>query len=99
MHKCVYLTVHITKLQLQTTFSKPLYISHVSMYPKSQFASHYDELLWLLPKGCQSYQSTIHPYILVCFGALCEEYMLSLLSILYQNLWGAPPPLGQACLY
>jgi hypothetical protein len=25
---CVYLTVHITKLQLQTTFSKPLYISH-----------------------------------------------------------------------
>jgi hypothetical protein len=25
---CVYLTVHITKLQLQTTFSKPLYIPH-----------------------------------------------------------------------
>ncbi len=25
---CVYLTVHITKLQLQTTFPKPLYISH-----------------------------------------------------------------------
>jgi hypothetical protein len=28
-HVCVYLTVHITKLQLQTTFPKPLYISHV----------------------------------------------------------------------
>ncbi len=27
---CVYLTVHITKLQLQTTFPKPLYISHIS---------------------------------------------------------------------
>jgi hypothetical protein len=25
---CVYLTVHITKLQLQTTFLKPLYIRH-----------------------------------------------------------------------
>ncbi len=25
---CVYLTVHITKLQLQTTFPKPLCISH-----------------------------------------------------------------------
>jgi len=28
MHRCVYLTIHITKLQLQTTFSKPLYIPH-----------------------------------------------------------------------
>jgi hypothetical protein len=28
MHRCVYLTVHITKLQLQTTFPKPLYISN-----------------------------------------------------------------------
>jgi hypothetical protein len=31
---CVYLTVHITKLQLQTTFPKPLFIydiPHVSM--------------------------------------------------------------------
>jgi hypothetical protein len=25
---CVYLTVHITKLQLQTTFPKPFYIRH-----------------------------------------------------------------------
>jgi hypothetical protein len=25
---CVYLTVHITKLQLQTTFPKPFYIPH-----------------------------------------------------------------------
>ncbi len=25
---CVYLTVHITKLQLQTTFPKSLYIPH-----------------------------------------------------------------------
>ncbi len=25
---CVYLTIHITKLQLQTTFPKPLYIRH-----------------------------------------------------------------------
>ncbi len=25
---CVYLTIHITKLQLQTTFPKPLYIPH-----------------------------------------------------------------------
>jgi hypothetical protein len=25
---CVYLTVHIMKLQLQTTFPKPFYISH-----------------------------------------------------------------------
>jgi hypothetical protein len=25
---CVYLTAHITKLQLQTTFPKPLYIPH-----------------------------------------------------------------------
>ncbi len=29
MHRCVYLRVHITKLQLQTTFSKPLYIFDV----------------------------------------------------------------------
>ncbi len=29
MHRCVYLTVHITKLQLQTTFPKPLYIYHI----------------------------------------------------------------------
>jgi hypothetical protein len=28
MHRCVYLMVHITKLQLQTTFPKPLYIPH-----------------------------------------------------------------------
>ncbi len=28
MHRCVYLTVHITKLHLQTTFPKPLYIPH-----------------------------------------------------------------------
>jgi len=27
-HVCVYLTVHITKLQLQTTFPKPFYIPH-----------------------------------------------------------------------
>jgi hypothetical protein len=27
---CVYLMVHITKLQLQTTFPKPLYIPHSS---------------------------------------------------------------------
>jgi hypothetical protein len=25
---CVYLTLHITKLQLQTTFPKPFYIPH-----------------------------------------------------------------------
>jgi hypothetical protein len=25
---CMYLTVHIKKLQLQTTFPKPLYLSH-----------------------------------------------------------------------
>jgi hypothetical protein len=25
---CVYLTVHITKLQLETTFPKPFYIPH-----------------------------------------------------------------------
>jgi hypothetical protein len=25
---CVYLIIHITKLQLQTTFPKPLYIPH-----------------------------------------------------------------------
>jgi hypothetical protein len=25
---CVYMTIHITKLQLQTTFPKPLYIPH-----------------------------------------------------------------------
>jgi hypothetical protein len=25
---CVYLTVHITKLQVQTTFPKPFYIAH-----------------------------------------------------------------------
>ncbi len=25
---CVYLTIHITKLQLQTTFPKPFYIPH-----------------------------------------------------------------------
>jgi hypothetical protein len=25
---CVYLTIHITKLQVQTTFPKPLYIPH-----------------------------------------------------------------------
>jgi hypothetical protein len=25
---CVYLTLHITKLQLQTAFPKPLYIPH-----------------------------------------------------------------------
>ncbi len=30
---CVYLTVHITKLQLQTTFPKPLYIPHSAQYP------------------------------------------------------------------
>ncbi len=28
MHKCVYLMVHITKLQLKTTLSKPLHMSH-----------------------------------------------------------------------
>jgi hypothetical protein len=27
-HVCVYLMIHITKLQLQTTFPKPLYIPH-----------------------------------------------------------------------
>jgi len=27
-HVCVYLTVRITKLQLQFTFPKPLYIPH-----------------------------------------------------------------------
>jgi hypothetical protein len=25
---CVYLTIHITKLHIQTTFPKPLYIPH-----------------------------------------------------------------------
>ncbi len=30
MHRCVYLTIHITKLHLQTTFPKPLYIYHIS---------------------------------------------------------------------
>jgi len=29
----VYLTVHITKLQLQTTFPKPLYIQHSTCIP------------------------------------------------------------------
>ncbi len=27
-HVCVYLTLHITKLQLQTTIPKPFYIPH-----------------------------------------------------------------------
>ncbi len=31
-HVCVYLMIHITKLQLQTTFPEPLYIPHSRMY-------------------------------------------------------------------
>jgi hypothetical protein len=34
---CVYLTVHITKLHVQTTFPKPLYITTFCMYPSGHW--------------------------------------------------------------
>jgi len=42
-HVCVYLTIHITKIQLQTTFPKPLYISHVILLS-----------FWLLSKAAKA---------------------------------------------
>jgi hypothetical protein len=36
---CVYLTVHITKSQLQTTFPKPLYISHSACIHQDPYIS------------------------------------------------------------
>jgi hypothetical protein len=83
-HVCVYLMVHITKLQLQTTFPKPLFIPH---FAELLVAA---ERLPKLPKHYHVAQ--VHTYVLVCLRTLCEEYMLGLLLILISKSWGCPPP-------
>jgi hypothetical protein len=47
-HVCVYLTIHITKLQLQTTFPKPLYIWHSTCIHRDpgHWKSWYLHCLW-----------------------------------------------------
>ncbi len=52
MHRCVYLMVHITKLQLQLqiTFSKPLYIPHFACihWDPGRWKSWCLHCLWLM---------------------------------------------------
>ncbi len=83
-HVCVYLMVHITKLQLQTTFPKPLYIPHVILLS-----------FWLLLKGRQSCQSTTmlcnectHTFLYI-FGHCVENICWVCSWYWYQNLEGA----------
>ncbi len=49
---------------------------------------------WLLSKLPKHYHATqwMYAYILICFRALCGEYMLGLLLILISKSWGWPPP-------
>ncbi len=99
MHRCVcvYLTVHITKLQLQTTFPKPLYIPHsaellvvaecellVVAEGSRKLPKHYHATQW------------VHAYIHVHLLALCGEYTLSLLLILISKYWRCHPWAGHA---
>jgi hypothetical protein len=51
---CVYLTMHITKLQLQTTFPKPLYISHSAVFIRTLAAKNLDVFT-----TCDSWDSNI----------------------------------------
>ncbi len=52
---CVYLTVHITKLQLQTTFPKPLYIPHSACIMETMAAQNLD-----VCTACDPWDSNIH---------------------------------------
>jgi hypothetical protein len=51
---CVYLTVHITKLQLQTTFPKPLYIPHFACIHGTLAAENLD-----VCTACDSWDNNI----------------------------------------
>ncbi len=82
-------------------FQTSLYITF-RMYPKSQFARHYDELLVAaegLPKLPKHYDAVhMHTYVLVCLWALCGEYMFGLLLILMSKSWVCPPGQGMPFL-
>jgi hypothetical protein len=81
MHRCVDLTVHITKLQLQITFSKPLYIPHSTCIHGTPVIENLD-----VCTACDPWDSYLNIQ-LICW--VCYWYW-------YQNLRGGPPGAGRA---
>jgi hypothetical protein len=89
MHRCVYLTIHITNLQLQTTFSKPLYVSHsacIHRYP-GRWKSWCLHCLWPVRYQHTADHRKRPETANICW--VCCWYW-------YQNLGGAPPGAGHA---
>ncbi len=84
MHRCVHVTVHITKLQLQTTFPKPLYISHSACI-------HWDPGRWKFDvcTACVTHEIATYRWPWEKIGD--DKYMLGLLLILISKSWGCPP--------
>jgi hypothetical protein len=97
---CVYLTIHITRLQLQTTFQKPLYISHFACIHGTLAAENLD-----VCTACDSWDSWPwgkigdDKYMLLVTREIADHgERLEMTNICwvccwywYQNLGGAPP--------
>jgi hypothetical protein len=84
---CVYLTIHITKLQLQTTFPKPLYIPHFACI-------HLDPGCWKSwwMDGKLHEKRSRHPLLyVICFFKNCDwwfsvmKYFLELEPMIRQK--------------
>ncbi len=75
MHRCVYLMIHITKLQLQITFSKPLYTPHSACI-------HWDLGYWKFDvcTACDSWDNNIQLAMVKDWRRL----------ILISKFWGCP---------
>jgi hypothetical protein len=91
MHMCVYLTVHITKLQLQTTFPKPLYIPHLHVFIETLAAENFDVCTACDPRDNNIQLTTvkdqrrqIYPNVVQC------------LTLTLVDLGGGPPGTGHA---
>ncbi len=80
---CVYLMVHITKLQLQTTFPKPLYIPHFTCI-------HRDPGRWKSWCLHRFVTRVITTYNWPWEKIGDDKYMLGLLLILISKSWGCP---------
>jgi hypothetical protein len=96
MHRCVYLMVHITKLQLQTTFPKPLYIPHFACIHGTLAAENLD-----VCTACDPWDSNIQLTMVndrrEQIYPKCQSNR-KLTMILISQSWGCPPGPGMPFL-
>jgi hypothetical protein len=84
---CVYLTRHITKLQLQTTLSNPLYIPHSACIHRDpgRWKSWCLHCLWgyLFLPGFSSLYDAIHGWMMRQMDGWMESFMKNDYDVLY----------------